>query len=96
MLLLCSAFIKTDHILHHMLSIPKVIFSLMIIFPYTKSHLHIAKEEWAGGIYSTLRNMDMMSTYTREEFQLGQLSTGHNYWKYTFGSVRGGYSMGEG
>lgn len=40
--------------------------------------------------------MDMMSTHTREEFQLGQLSMGHNYWKYMFGSVGDKCSIGDG
>ena len=37
----------------------------------------------------------MMPTYTREEFQLGQLSMGNNYWKCMFGGVAGGYSIGD-
>lgn len=43
MQLLCSALIKTDHILHHILSIHKYLFNDH--FP-----LCVAKEEWAGGI----------------------------------------------
>lgn len=57
--------------------------------------LCVAKEEWADGIYPILTNMDMMPTYTREEFQLGQLSMGNNYWKCMFGGVAGGYSIGD-
>lgn len=47
----------------------------MIISLYPSSHQCVTKEEWAGGIYPTLTNIDMMPTYTRKEFQLGKLST---------------------
>lgn len=83
-------------LLNHILSICQINFLFNGHFPLSQLTPLCKKDGWTGGTYPGTTHMEIMVTYTRERFLLGQLSMGSNYWKCTFGSIGHEYGVDNG